>query len=355
MKKIKNFLLLLFCKIFKVRSNPISDCKRILIVSTTALGDTLWATAALESLRQSFPSSYISILTSSIGYAILKTNPNIDKIFVIPKKFFSYFSLAQQLRKEKFNTVVVFHTSQRIVLPLCSIIGATTIIGTKGITKGLDSLYTQSLKPIHQHEIERRLDLIQAIGATAYCKHLSFFLQEEEKPAFFLDNYILLHPGSKDPFKRWPLDHFAKVGIELSNLGYKICISGTFEEKKILEELQSKIPFSSIIPSGLSLHAFAHILKAAKLLISNDTGPLHLACALKTPCIGIFGGTDASICGTYKAIKAISLSHPIPCTPCLKRKCQKPFCLYQVSVKDVLESAQKLLNNFSLPKPDFLN
>lgn len=343
MKKLKNLFLLFLCKLFKPRPNPKLSNKRILIVSTTALGDTLWATAAIESLRKSFPLSHICVLTSSIGFEVLKTNPYIDKLFKIPKKIFSYFYLYNELRAEKFDTVIVFHTSQRIILPLCSILGATTIIGSTGITKDLDDLYTQTLKQTSQHEIERRLNIIEAIGAKSFSNTLSFIPNKDENPNFPLENFILLHPGSKDPFKRWPIDHFAKVGIELMEAGYNICISGTFEERSLLEDLQKKIPFSQILPLKLSLHEFAHILQKTKLLISNDTGPLHLACALKTPCIGIFGGTDASICGTYKAENAVCLSNPIPCFPCLKRKCQKPFCLYQVIPNDVLNHAKDIL------------
>ncbi|HSX13268.1 MAG TPA: glycosyltransferase family 9 protein [Chlamydiales bacterium] len=333
---MKNAILKFFCKILPIPKNPLKN--RILVVSTTALGDTLWATPTLESLRKSFPDAYIGVLTRRIGEEVLKTNPYIDQIFVLKKPL---FSLWRSLYKRHFDTVLILHTSQRIALPLCALIGARRIIGTCGMNKGLDSLLTCAIKPAYEHEILRRLRMVEKIGGQIHTETLSFF---PETDSFQLPpgKWIALHPGSKDGFKRWPARHFVAVGKSLQNVGYQILITGT--EKALMEEISREISGSRILPST-GLHHFANQLKQVKFLICNDTGPVHLACALNLPVIAIYGPTDPHLCGPHHAKNATILNAPPTCTPCLKRQCRAPFCLLQISPTQVLE--QVLLQTIS--------
>lgn len=338
---MKNALLKFFCKILPIPKHPPKN--RILVVSTTALGDTLWATPSLESLRKSFPSAYIGVLTSSIGYEVLKTNPYINKLFLLKEPLLPrFFSLWKALYKEHFDTVLIFHASQRLTLPLCSIIGASRIIGTSGINKGLDNLLTHPLKPAYEHEILRRLRMVEQIGGKIHTQTLSFF-PEKATTSLPPGKWIAIHPGSKDAFKRWPARHFITVGKALQAKGYRILISGNKEERRLLEEVSKEITDSKILEAG-SLHAFANSLTQIDLLISNDTGPVHLACALNVPTIALYGPTDPHLCGPHLAQKAIPLIAPPTCTPCLKRKCRSPFCLLQINPELVVCSATQLLN-----------
>jgi ADP-heptose:LPS heptosyltransferase len=149
---------------------------RILVVATTALGDTLWATPAIENIRKSFPHCTLCILTSQIGMEVLKHNPYIDKLFLLKEPVLHhFFSLWKKLYREQFDTVLLFHASQRLTLPLVSLLGASRIIGTAGINKGLDPLLTDPLPNHAQHEIVRRLKIIERIGAASSQQTLSFF------------------------------------------------------------------------------------------------------------------------------------------------------------------------------------
>jgi ADP-heptose:LPS heptosyltransferase len=339
MKALKNASLKCICKIIPTKKHPRTEKRRILIVSTTALGDTLWGTPAIESLRQSFPNAFLGVLTSSIGKEVLKTNPSIDKIHLLQ----SIFSLWKTLYKEQYDTILIFHSSQRIVLPLCSVLGARTIIGTTGMHKGLDSLLTDPMPSIYEHEIIRRLRMVEKIGGQIHTEKL-FFFPEHQSDHKYTGKWIAIHPGSKDGFKRWPAKHFAEVGKILQNkTGCRILITGTKEERPLMEEIASEIPGAELIDPSLSLHAFAHVLNQMELLISNDTGPVHLASAMNRPVIALYASTDPHLCGPHKAMNAIALAKAPTCTPCLKRKCRLPFCLLQISPREVAESALSLL------------
>lgn len=275
------------------------------------------------------------MLTSPIGEEVLRYNPWTDAMFVLE----GFFKLWKTL--PKFSDIVILHASQRFILPLAALLGAERIVATAGINKGLDELLTDALENRWEHEIVRRLQLIERIGAKRHSETLSFFLQpEEQKPAQPLT--IALHPGCKDGFKRWPKEHFIFVGRSLAKMGYRIVVTGTKEELRLREEVAQAIPRAEVGGDG-SLRQFAAFLERVELLISNDTGPVHLACALKRPVIALYSSTNPKFCGPHKAERAITLARPATCEPCLKRLCANPFCLMQIGPEEVLNAAKKVL------------
>lgn len=318
---------------------------QILVVATTALGDTLWATPAIENIRKSHPHCYLAVLTSPIGMEVLKHNPHIDKFFVLKEPLSRhFFSLWKQLYKERFDTILLFHASQRLTLPLCALLGASRIIGTAGINKGLDELLTDPLPNKAQHEIVRRLKIGECIGAAPSQQTLSFYLQPNEHlPPRSFATWIALHPGSKDAFKRWPTEKFIELGRKLkASLPCEILITGTKDERELMEKVAAGIP-GAHIDEPRSLRSFGALLHQMNLLISNDTGPVHLACAINCPVVAIYSSTDPALCGPHKAPRAIAVARRASCDPCLKRKCQQPFCFLQIGVNEVFEAANHLL------------
>ncbi len=322
-----------------------------LIVSTTGLGDTLWGTPAMRALRQSFPDAEISVLTSSIGAAVLEHNKHIDELFVLgPSPFFSLLRFFSALRKRKFDAVLVFHTSQRMVLPFCALLEAPQIIGTEGINKDLDFLLTKALPQKYQHEIERRLEIVREAGAyvSDYALELSFRKKEEYNARRFLEGHgipehiplVGLHPGAKNLFKQWPKESFIEVGNRLNrHLGCQILVSGDQSEALLVLEIASKIPGAIPLAGELDLSSFSALLKKMMVFITNDTGPMHMAFATGTPTVAIFGPTDPNLCGPFHVKNAHVLATPKTCTSCLKKNCADPFCLLAIGPDAVYDAA----------------
>jgi len=343
---MKNTLIQFVVKALKrwIRPSLLNDPKKILVVSTTAMGDTLWATPAIESLRKSWPDATICVLTSSVGEAVLRHNPWTDRIYVLPEPMlFRCFRLWRTLKREQFQEIVVLHASQRLLLPLCSLLGAPRITGTVGINKKLDKLLTVAVPREGDHEIVRRLKLIETIGAKRCTEHLSFFLQPEERMPKPNKRKVVLHPGSKDSFRRWPVEHFIKLGQALAQEGVEVWITGNKEELTITEPIRSAIPGAILSDPTLSLRQFAALLETFDLLITNDTGPVHLACALDVPVIAIYAPSDPALFGPHKVERALAIARPSTCEPCLKRKCRRPFCFLQIGPEQVILSAKKML------------
>lgn len=327
--------------------------KRFLILSTTGLGDTLWGTPAIRALRECFPTSYIGVVTSPIGKALLQHNRKIDELFVAKNPLLpSLFSLHRQLRAQKITHILNFHTSQRPMLPLAAILGAAEIIGTNGINKGLDFLFTHSLDNYPIHEIQRRLAIVAQVGAHTLDSSMELSLSpEDERTAdHFLEELhipsylplIAIHPGAKDSFKQWPASHFIELGNRLvQNLGCRIIVTGTPSEKSLVDAITSQIE-GAYAATHLPLLVTAALLKRMDMMIANDTGPMHLAFALKTPTIGLFAPTNPKLCGPYFIESALAIAKKTTCTPCIRKKCKEPFCLLQIGVQQVYDAALNL-------------
>ena len=327
---------------------------RFLIVSTTGLGDTLWATPAIRALRTSFPDAYIACLTTSLGNELLKNNRHLDEIFILKKPhLFSLVSLFFKLRKRNISQILLFHASQRMLYPFCAFLKPARFIGTHGQNKGLDALFTKTLSHPPVHEIERRLCIVREVGAHTLDSSLELHLTQEDEnnAASFLEKQgipshiplVGIHPGSKDEFKRWGEAEFATVGSRLvDHLGCQVIVTGNREEKQLAQKIASKIPGAIAIAGDLNLGTLTALIRKFSLMICNDTGPMHLSFAMQTPTVALFGPTDPALCGPHLAKKTRVLSKGPTCTACLKKKCQAPFCLLQIGPSEVYDAATEL-------------
>lgn len=329
--------------------------ERFLIVSTTGLGDTLWATPAVRALRMRFPSSYIGLLTSSIGATIFQANPYVNEIFTLEDPVLpSLWHLYQPLKRRAIDTALIFHVSQRPIIPFCHWIGAKEIIGTKGLCKGLDDLLTKGTSLQKEHEISRRLGIVSEAGALAESSSMELFLtdEDERQAAQFLEAHHIpsylpivgLHPGAKDLFKQWFPEGFIEVGRRLSEeQGCQIIVSGNNTEKDLVCRIAQSIPRALALYGQLSVRPFAALQKRMRLFITNDTGPMHLASAVGTPLLALFGPTDPLFCGPAANANTHVITTVPTCIPCLKKQCREPFCLLQISPDKVFKEALTLL------------
>lgn len=351
MSRLKNFLIRTFAK---HTSRKKKREKRFLIVTTTGLGDTLWGTPALRALRESFPDAYIGILTTPLGKALLQNNPHPNEIFVLKKPHFLFLlPLFFTLQRRKISQILLFHASQRAIFALLALLRPATFIASKGSNKGLDEILTLALDHPRVHEIERRIKIVEQVGARALDSSLEHFLSPkdlQEADAFISScnvpshlSLIGLHPGAKDRFKKWPEEHFIEVGNRLTqHLGCQIIVTGSGEEKELVERIASKIDGARPAVGNLSLGALGALIRRFSLMICNDTGPMHIAFAMNTPTVALFVPTDPRLCGPHLARRHHVIAKKKSCSPCLRKKCQDAFCLLQISPDEVYDAAIKL-------------
>jgi ADP-heptose:LPS heptosyltransferase len=352
------FLLKILRKICPTVQQQATTRKELLVVSTTALGDTLWALPAIQALKIRFPSAQISVLTSQIGQEVLSSHPDIDRILVLKKPLFS--SLIQnylKLRKKHIDSIYIFHTSQRAVLPLCYLLNAKEIIGTPGINKGLDVLISKKINPQYEHEINRRLRIVGYDTTRPANPPLTFArrISDKSNGLLFLSKHKLdqktvligINPGSKDKFKQWDPECFITLGRLLQkDLDCSIVITGGLAEQKLTRYIANGIPGAVPIDEVVSLDTLATLIEKCALFITNDTGPMHLALAAGTKTLSLFTATDPYLCGPWNSPHGVVIQAKTTCFPCIKKKCHLPFCMLQISPQEVHRQALQILNRF---------
>jgi len=354
MNALKTKILLLLVRLMRRATSTESPLK-ILVVSTTGFGDTLWATPALRAIKASYPHAFLGVLTSPIGASILSDNPHIDELFLLPRKITALLKLVRKLKQQRFTTALIFHVSQRITLPLCSLANIPQIIGTESINKGLDALLTTKLPKTSQHEISRRLAIVKQMGAQEQGMHLEIYpsqkdtLYAKELLGAAKGPIIVLHPGAKDRFKQWAPEAFTFVGQRLiDELNATIVLTGSKEEKTLTSSIASSLTNAFDVAGTLSVKQLAALLASSDLMITNDTGPMHLAFAMHTKTICLFSPTDPKICGPLDVSHTLALYQPAACTPCLGKKCLDAFCMLQHSPELVVSHALHFLKQGNL-------
>ncbi|MCL4490722.1 MAG: glycosyltransferase family 9 protein [Nitrospirae bacterium] len=249
----------------------------------------------------------------------------------------------------------MFHSSDRIVWLITFLSGAPEIIGTEGQNKGLDFILTRKIDSQNTvHGIEARLNLISQIGAGTNNKTTSVYLDggDREPASSFLENngikkdslLIGLHPGAQKPFKCWPPERFVELGRLLAGrFGCRIVVTGNRGEKPLADKIASEIEGAVSAAGRLTLRETAAVIEKVNVFITNDTGPMHIAFALKIPTVALFSPTDPKLCGPCQAKGAVVIEKPKTCKPCIGKKCYNPVCMEQITPQEIVAAVETLL------------
>lgn len=208
-----------------------------------------------------------------------------------------------------------------------------------------------------RHQMLYYLDLISSLGFDVNSPELRYRLDEDEcrqakirLAALDLDfekPIVVLNPGAYfGPAKRWPPVRFAELaGLIQERAGAQILIIGSSEERELAENISAMMKTKPIVLSGeTTLLQLAGILKQASLFITNDTGPMHLAHAMKVPVVAIFGPTDPDSTGPILQPSAV-IFKKVSCWPCKHRKCPTDHkCMFEISAEDVYCAGERFLN-----------
>ncbi|RLB77185.1 MAG: hypothetical protein DRH15_11630, partial [Deltaproteobacteria bacterium] len=208
-------------------------------------------------------------------------------------------------------------------------------------------------------DAENNLRLIQALGDDLQGPGTRFdWIEEGEKEAINreLDSVIsghngplvVLSPGTKRPSRAWPPQNFTEVAVKLNMMyGAKIIVVGTETQKSLNEKICNGHPFMVDFSGKTSIHGLAYVLSKSDLVISVDSGPMHVAAAVGVPVVAIFGPGDYKVWKPYcKNPHVVSiLRQPPPCAPCLHYQCPRENheCMEAISVEAVFSEAERLL------------
>lgn len=343
----------------------ISKIKKILITRTDRIGDVVLSLPVVTATRKAFPGTYIAMMVAPKGAEILADNPYLDEIIVYDKKIkhrgiFQTLNFAKWLRTKKFDLAIILHTTVRVNL-VCFLSGIPKRVGYK---RGkMDFLLTDGMEYKkrfgEKHESEYSLDVLRFIGVKAEFSMPEIFINDSDAKkidGMFRDlgigqdeKVVLIHPGASCLSKMWPLENFANLGDTLiRDFKAKVLIFIGPEHIKIGERVRALMKGNVIfLRNPPTLGETVALFKKVDLVISNDSGPIHIASSVGTPVIAILGRNQKGLGPTRwgpLGDKSIVLHKDVGCEECLAHNCKKGFlCLKAISVEEVVEKARPFL------------
>lgn len=340
--------------------------KRILIARTDRIGDVLLSTPVIKAVREKYPQAFIAMIVSPYAKDIVEGNPYLDEVILYDKdgKHKSWprsIKFARNLEKKRFDLAIILHPTNRAHL-LSFLAGITKRVG---YNRKLSFLLTDRIPHTKErgekHELEYNLDLLSYLKIGVADKNLLMPIKKEseewvddlfkQEGIKTNDKLLAINPAASCPSKVWPSERFAEAADKLAQkYGFKILLVAGSKDLAIAENVIKNMRSSVISLAGkTSVSQLASLLKRCDLFISNDSGPVHIASALGTPVISIFGrnqrGLSSKRWGPVGPRDKV-LHKDAGCIECLAHNCKKQFaCLKAISVEDVVSCADSILKD----------
>jgi len=275
-----------------------------LIISNTALGDTILSTPAIKSLKKSFPNSKIIAVLNSKFSPLFKNFKYIDYIIEYNGKYKNFFKTINKIKKERPKVALILHSNSPQDIQLCVLSGCEFIL--KHPTKtNLKKYLSFDFEKKEQHTIEDRLDLVRLLGAKVIDTTMEIQPLNDEhykKKYTKYKNFIGFQVGAANEYKMWPIERFIELAKKiLANSNENIVITGIKKEWELGEKIVKVCGDRVVNMCGkCTIEELPYLIKNLKMIITNDTGTMHLAISLKTPTICLFSPTSAKGIGPYQ-------------------------------------------------------
>ncbi len=359
-----------------MKKKRIENPERILVVKAAGIGDLILAVPSLRALRSRFPGARIDLLTAPKCSDLLRRCPYLDEIHVlptqgmqnrvVPSEIGHLFSSLRRLRGRRYDLMInLYHLfSRRGALRMRFLIQSVDPSVTLGRnTDGRGGFYDFSIPdswvdPVFadRHEVEINLDVVRFLGAEDPGEGLEFWTTEEDfiRMRTILTRegvreggtpWIVLNPGGDALYKRWPEEHFAQLADSLiREEGAEVLVTGGEGDRPVVEKILSGMRERPVNLAGkLDLNELAALLATADLMVTNDTGPMHLAAAVGTRVLALFGPGKPGRYAPYGPKGFHSwIRHPVVCSPCTDFSCRDRDCMRSISPREVLERIEQL-------------
>lgn len=321
----------------KIRDIPQS----ILVVTLSNLGDVIMTTPVIMTLVGEFPSARISVVVGPRAKGLLEKSPHVHRIVIYDKKggLLSKWKFLQELRKEKYDWVVDLRNTAIPFLVSCRKRGP---------------LFRKFKKTNMR---ERHLEILAMMGMKERCAEPFRFFDKADETSCLgklavkgieeKEGWILVAPGAASGRKRWGVEHFREVILQLLDLtNRKVLLIGAENEKSIAEAVKKNMgPTVQIFCGDTNMNETAALISKAGLVIANDSAIMHLGYELGTPTVGVFGPTDHEKYGhTGKYFRIAQEDATVCGCGSHKLKYAERSCFHDLGPDRVLELAVELLN-----------
>lgn len=336
--------------------------KRIIVTFLMHLGDLVLTTPFLRVLRQAAPQAHITYLVDEKLKDVVKNNPNIDEVMTIDKKgkddsILALYKFAKTISKGNYDVLINLHPNERTsFIDFCAKVPVKV-----GFSHFLFRPFLTKVTPFNRklHAADMYIDVLSQLGINNIDNNgLEIFPSSEDKKTaaeFWQeqqitpqDKVIGFNIGSAIETKRWAPERFAKVADTLATEGYKVVFFGGSMDEKMVNKALTYMKTEPIIATGrFSIGELAAAMRRCRLVITNDSGPMHVAISQQIPIVALYGPSHIDLYGPYTEKATVVRAIP-PCTGCAKamrHKCDDMQCMKRLTVEQVLAAAEKWLHN----------
>lgn len=339
---------------------------RILVIRLDRIGDLVLSTPVLTALRDAFPGAAVSVMVQPVCEDLVQGHPAVHEVIVYDKRGkhrspFQTMRFALSLRSHKFDVALVLHPTNRShwIVWLAGIptrIGYARKLGAWLLNRPLVHRKQEGTR----HERDYTLELLKPLGITPRAIPPTVALQDKAKSSVeamltqasipSTHRLVTIHPSASCPSKRWLPERFAQVADRLiEEQGVSVCIVAAATELVHAEAVKRAMRRDAVMLAGkLSVAELTACLVRSELLVSNDSGPVHIAAAVGTAVVDIFGRNQRGLSPQrWGPIGEghIILHKDVGCVTCLAHNCDIQFrCLTELTVDEVYQAAASLLN-----------
>ncbi len=330
---------------------------KILMRGPNWVGDAVLAIPAMKAVRQTYPAAEITLLVRPWVAGVFTSAPFVDRVWSEPRPagIGDWMRLARGIREKRFDMGLLFPNS----FESAAMMFLARVPRRVGYARdGRGWMLTTSIRPSPEkrHQVHYYLDLAAAVSASVDYPSIEIAANAEEKSKArkLLESagiapgrrFLVLNPGAAyGSAKRWGEERFAEAGDALaSELGIDVAIIGSEVERSIAERIRSLMRNRVAVLNGkTSLETLIGVISESLLVLTNDSGPMHIAAALGVPTVAVFGPTDDIATGPFGRRTRI-VKEPVNCSPCMLRECPIDHrCMTRVSAESVARAARELL------------
>jgi ADP-heptose:LPS heptosyltransferase len=307
------------------------------------MGDCLLLTPALHTLREEFPAFHIALLVESRFTDCFSGNNDVDEVLSAESKY----SVAFQLFARRFDAIVNLHGGTTSLLYSCLARGQRIGVEHYRAPKLYHGLVPAPAP--EAHTVESATAVIRWLGvrcqqpaALQYARHPEYAARIKEK----LNGrpYVIIHPGAVMETKRWNSQRFSELARSLLSRGFTVVVTAGPGEERFAGEIAKEVQ-GTVIMLGLNIPELAELIRGARMYVGNDSGPMHLAAAVGTPVVAIWGSSDSRRWRPWAKDYRV-VQNPFECNPCPGYRClvaDSALCIESVSVDQVNEAVEELL------------
>ncbi len=336
--------------------------RSILLIRTAYLGDMIMTLPMLRPLKERFPQSKITVLTAPGAAPLLHGHPYADEVVTFAPFWFygsssmaEYFRFIRAFRQRSFDLVIEARGDIRDILLLAGPLRSRYKV-SYGIGGGAYLLTHPVPYPGLRHKVEFHLDICRFLGCPDSPLDWGLRLTDEEQARrrSLLESlgvtgpYLCAHPGSRLPLKTWPEERCAALyDLLLNRFGLPLLLFGGPDDCARIDRIMAMMRGRAISLAGhTSLREMAVLLAQASLFVCNDSAPMHLAAALATPTIALFGPSKSTETSPFSARSAV-VEEDFPCRlTCDENTCGhavRQACMLAITPESVLRAAETLL------------